>query len=317
MNNQLIDSVKKVIEYNFGLNCIRRISYLSSGRINTIFRVDLNDGYDFNSVVVRLRVFNDPEFGQNFGTEIMCDSILNNCVNYPILLHYDSSKRIIPWEYSILNFIEGRLFSVTDSPELFKRLGQETKKIHTKKVPPKYGSNIIKDIDGYYLNRFRNIISNCSRHDTAVYEQIKESLQYYYPETYSQGDISLTHHDIHERNIIVNYDSISFLDWESARVEATEVEFIRPKYYLFERTTPENIRAFFNGYGTIHFSDNFFIQEVMWLTRISNFEHVFPPSKSDEKYWCSSDYLNEKLEELMSSYRGKGSYNTIGEIFRI
>lgn len=246
----------------------------------------------------------------------MCDEILQKCIKYPELLFYDSSRELIPCDYSILSFADGREFSTSDSPEKFEQLGRIAKRIHSAKVPEKYSSEFLKDIDGYYRQRFEGIIKNSLRFDKKVYELVKDSMQYYYPNIYRPEDVSLTHHDFHERNFIVNNDDITVLDWESARVEATEVEFIRAKYYLFNRTTPENVQAFFRGYGPVHFTDNFFMQEIMWLARISNFERTFPPDKSQKDYWCSADYLNQNLEELIKKYKGRGSYTTISEIFK-
>lgn len=315
MQNKIIDAVEKVIEQQYGKGKIQNISYLSSGRINSVFRVDLKD-CDIDKVVVRLRYFNDPEFGQRFGTEIMCDEILQGCINYPKLIFCDSSRSLIPCDYSILSFADGRLFTTLDSPEKFEKLGKIAKKIHSAKVPEKYSSEFLHDIDGYYKRRFESIIENSQRFDKRVHELVKNSMKYYYPNVYKPEDVSLTHHDFHERNLIVNNNDITVLDWESARVEATEVEFIRAKYYLFNRTTPENVEAFFKGYGPVQFTDNFFMQEIMWLARISNFERNFPPSKSQEDYWCSADFLNKNLEDLIKKYKGRGNYTTISEIFK-
>lgn len=316
IETKLMDAVKKVIEKYYGKQKILNISYLSSGRINSIFRVDLKD-CDRDKVVVRLRYFNDQEFGQRFGTEIMCDDILKKCINYPELLYCDSSRELIPCDYSILSFAEGRMLTTTDSPDKFEQLGKIAKKIHSAKVPDKYSSTFLNDIDGYYRKRFSGIIENSPRFDKKVYNLVKDAMKYYYPNVYKPENVSLTHHDFHEKNFIVNSKGeITLLDWESARVEATEVEFIRAKYYLFKRTTPENVEAFFKGYGQVKFTDNFFMQEIMWLARISNFERIFPPLKSQERYWCSADYLNQNLEDLLTKYKGRGSYTTINEIFR-
>lgn len=314
MENIITDAVKRVIEEHYGKEKIQKISYISSGRINSVFRVDLKD-CDIDKVVVRLRYFNDPEFGQRFGTEIMCDEILKESISYPKLLYCDSSRKLIPCDYSILSFAEGRLFSTSDSEEKFEQLGRITKKIHTAPVPEKYGNNFLSDIDGYYRRRFESIIENSPRYDKKVYELVKDAMKYYYPDVYSKEHVSLTHHDFHEKNLIVDGNDITLLDWESARVEATEVEFIRAKYYLLNRTSPENVKAFFKGYGPMHFTDNFFMQEIMWLARISNFERNFPPSKSEEDYWCSADFLNQSLENLINRYQGRGSYTSINEIF--
>lgn len=253
-------------------------------------------------------------FGQRFGTEIMCDEILQNCIKYPQLIACDNSRKLIPCDYSILSFAEGRLFSTADSPERFKKLGEIFKKIHIAPVPTKYSMAFLTDIDGYYKKRFESIIENSQKYDPKVYQLIKDAMKYYYPNVYKTKDVSLTHHDFHERNLMVNGDDITVLDWESARVEATEVEFIRAKYYLLNRTSKENVEAFMEGYGPIHFTDNFFMQEIMWLARISNFERNFPPTKDQEDYWCSADFLNKNLEELITRYKGRGFYTTVNEI---
>lgn len=313
MKNRITEAVEKVIEQYYGRDKIKALSYLSSGRINSIFRVDLKD-CDEDSVVVRLRYFNDPEFGQRFGTEIMCDEILQGCIKYPRLITCDSSRTLIPCDYSILSYADGRLFSTEDSPARYEQLGRIVKKIHKAQVPSKYKEPFLRDIDGYYRKRFEGIIVNSQRYDRKVYELVKDAMQYYYPNVYTPDDVSLTHHDFHERNLIVNGDDITVLDWESARVEATEVEFIRAKYYLLNRTSKENVQAFFRGYGPVHFTDNFFMQEVMWLARISNFERNFPPTADQGDYWCTADFLNQNLEEIMKKYKGRGSYTTIDEI---
>lgn len=245
---------------------------------------------------------------------MMCDEILEDCIKYPKLLAYDNSRKLIPCDYSILSFAKGRHFNISDSPEKFEQLGQIVKKIHMATVPEKYSTTFLNDIDGYYKKRFESIIKNSKRFDARVYELVKDAMKYYYLGVYQEKDVSLTHHDFHEKNLMVDGDDITVLDWESARVEATEVEFIRAKYYLLNRTSKENVKAFVRGYGPIHFTDNFFMQEIMWLARISNFERTFPPTKDQKEYWCSADFLNSSLEELISNYRGRGSYTTIDEI---
>lgn len=315
MHNKIFDAVEKVIKEHYGENKIQKISYVSSGRINSVFRVDLKD-CDMEKVIVRLRYFYDSEFGQRFGTEVMCDDILQRCINYPELIAYDSSRKLIPCDYSILTFADGRLLNTLDSPEIYEKIGTIAKKIHSARVPDKYKNEFLSDIDGYYRRRFESIINNSPRFDKKVYELVKDAMKYYYPNVYKPENVSLTHHDFHEKNFIISDNKdITLLDWESARVEATEVEFIRAKYYLFNRTTPENVQAFFKGYGPVHFTDNFFMQELMWLARISNFERNFPPSEEQKEYWCSADYLNKCLEDLIQQYKGRGSYTTVDEIF--
>lgn len=308
-----IDSVRKIVEKHYGRGKIIHIEYLSSGRINDIFRVDLQN-CDTDKIVIRLRYFNDPNFGQRFGTEIMINDILKGNINYPKLLVYDNSRCLVPYDYSILSFVEGRLFSIHDTPENYEKLGEIAKIIHMTPVPSKYSEPFLKDIDGYYIKRFKNIIESSQKYDKYVYELIRDAMKYYYPGVYRPEDVSLTHHDFHEKNLIVNNGGINVLDWESARVEATEVEFIRAKYYLFNRTSKENVEAFMRGYGKIHFTDNFFMQELMWLARISNFERTFPPREDQKGYWCTSDFLNKNLEELITNYKGRGSYTTVEEI---
>lgn len=314
MSLEMLTYVRKVIEKQYGKNKIKNIEYLSSGRINNIFKVELKD-CDVEKVVVRLRYFNDPCFGQRFGTEIMTDDILQDCIKYPKLIAYDSTRELIPKEYSILSFAEGRLFHTYDGSDKFKRLGEIFKTIHTTSVPTKYSKEFLEDIDGYYTRRFESIIKNSKKYDPHVAELIQDAMKYYYCGVYQPSDISLTHHDFHEKNLMVDGNDITVLDWESARVEATEVEFIRAKYYLLNRTSEQNVDAFVEGYGPIGFTDNFFMQEIMWLARISNFERTFPPKDNSEKdFWCSADFLSEQLEELLSKYKERGTYKTVKEI---
>lgn len=65
MKDYIIKAIEKVIEEQYGSQKIQKIQYLSSGRINSVFRVDLKD-CDPDKVVVRLRYFNDPEFRSTF-----------------------------------------------------------------------------------------------------------------------------------------------------------------------------------------------------------------------------------------------------------
>lgn len=61
MKDNIKKAIEKVIEEHYGKGKIQKIQYLSSGRINSVFRVDLKN-CDTDKVVVRLRYFNDPEF---------------------------------------------------------------------------------------------------------------------------------------------------------------------------------------------------------------------------------------------------------------
>lgn len=300
--------VEKIILKHYGVNKIQNIEYLSSGRINHAYKVILRE-CDIDKVVVRLRYFNDPCFGQRFGTEIMVDNILQGQIAYPKLLAYDCSRKFIPFEYSILNFIEGELFDFSCSEKDFEKLGQIFKKIHSTPVPHQYSVELLSDIDDFYMKRFKSIINKAKIYDMEVYEMIKDSMQYYYCNIYRSCDISLTHHDFYPRNIVMG-DDIVILDWEASRIDATEIDFIRTKYYLFNRASKSKVDAFMRGYGEIYFSDNFFMQEIMWLARISNFEKTFPPTE-DQEYWYSSAYLNNCLKELIKNYSARGSYKNI------
>lgn len=303
--------VEKIILKHYGVNKIQSIEYLASGRINHVFKVVLRD-CDIDKVVVRMRYFNDSCFGQRFGTEIMVDNILQGKIAYPKLLAHDCSKKFIPFEYSILNFIEGKPFELSCSEKDFEKLGQVFKKIHNAPIPSKYSVEVLSDIDGFYMKRFDSIINNAKIYDIEVYEMIKDSMQYYYRNIYQPCDISLTHHDFYPRNIIVG-DDIVILDWEASRIDATEVDFIRTKYYLLNRISKSKVDAFMRGYGDFYFSDNFFMQEIMWLARISNFEKTFPPTE-DQEYWYSSAYLNNCLKELIENYSVRGSYKSIDDV---
>ena len=185
MKSRLEEAVAKVIEEQYGMDKIKQISYLSSGRINSIFKVELKD-CDRDSVVVRLRYFNDPEFGQRFGTEVMCDEILQKRIKYPELIAYDSSRTLIPCDYSILSFADGRLFSTEDEPAKYEQLGRIVRTIHTAPVPEKHSRAFLADIDGYYKKRFEGIIANSPRFDKKVYELVKDAMQYYYPGIYTR-----------------------------------------------------------------------------------------------------------------------------------
>ena len=48
-----LDNVKKIVEKHYGSGRIKNIEYLSSGRINDVFRVDLKN-CDTDKVVIRL-----------------------------------------------------------------------------------------------------------------------------------------------------------------------------------------------------------------------------------------------------------------------
>lgn len=65
MRDNIKKAIEKIIEKYYGKGRIKQIEYLSSGRINSVFRVDLK-GCDTDKVVVRLRYFNDPEFRATF-----------------------------------------------------------------------------------------------------------------------------------------------------------------------------------------------------------------------------------------------------------
>ena len=66
----------------------------------------------------------------------------------------------------------------------------------------------------------------------------------YVDNLYNKSDISIVHHDFHALNVLTNNENVYLIDCESARLDVSEVEFVKFKHLNVPQLEKEQIDSF-------------------------------------------------------------------------
>jgi Predicted aminoglycoside phosphotransferase len=283
---------------------LKDVEFINAGRINLIYKLLLENA-PLQQVIIRVRVMTDERFKQDFACETWLTEILrsNNFNSSPYILMADDSKKIVPFEYSMMEVIDGHPLDERERNELFYESGKLLALIHSIGVP-NYGkidkSLVYNSLNcrNYYEEYFAGILYLLKEDNQKIASAIENVIRDHYKQELYEGMCSvLLHHDFHGRNIMIQKDgNIKIIDWESSRGGVKEIDFIKLKYLTLNKCTNLSKEAFFEGYesvGGLQFTNNFLIQELMWLVKMYLFEKAVPTN--DRWYFPDSDFYKNKI----------------------
>lgn len=289
--------------------------YLTSGRINIIFRLYIKNHNKCSCVILRIGILTEGEFRQSVGREVYLKELLNknNFDNLPNVFLFDPDKNIIPFTYSVMEEIKGVTLSEKCYISSFYKAGQVLASLHKIKTNS-FGKEPLKNdnisSNEYYIKYFANAIKIINKYNREMSKKFEVVFNKYYNENlYLNKDPVLLHNDFHGRNILVNENEYIYLiDWDSARGGIKEIDFIKFKYLNLIKCNKNQINSFFKGYTSlenININVNLYIYELSWLARMFAFESKFPVSN---EYFPSKDFYVNKFNQLIS-FIDKSFYN--------
>ena len=92
---------------------------------------------------------------------------------------------------------------------IVKRLGKKIKQIHLQKIP----KNLITFED--QLRNYEKILSGHTK-----LKKVKEGIELYKDLTQDETDLVFSHNDLSVQNVLLNKDSVSFIDWEYSSINS-------------------------------------------------------------------------------------------------
>ncbi len=219
------------------------------------------------------------------------------------LIHYDESKEIIPYLFSVKEYIPGKpLFQIINQYisegknlyakkflNLFSNLGEILGKLHLIDFQSYY--NNIKNIGkppknsySYYLeNEFEQNLQEAKKNKIAFCDDIRA----FYKDNYSlieeENDFVLLHNDFKSQNIIVKEELgvikiNGIVDFDNWFIGCRAQDFIKIDYWILKPlNNPSFYSSFYNAYSKFYHIDNEFkkkieLYKLLWLLNEYNFE---------------------------------------------
>ncbi|MBZ9618251.1 aminoglycoside phosphotransferase family protein [Clostridium estertheticum] len=306
MNNKInIFEIEKIFKKINNKYKVISVENIDEGRINKLYKVTakINEYYKF---ILKVRSFENKNFKQGFAIEQYINPLLREIkvYNSPNLYLSDISHKEFNFDYSILEFIEGKTLDNFNNKNLFFNSGRLLAKIHS--IKSNYLGKITEDklnisqVNFYYTNYFNKVINDLSYYDQFLSNKInlfvKLNFDVYY---YKDLNPVLIHNDFHMKNIIVSEDNkLNIIDWDCARYAHSELEFIKFKHLSPSRNDINPFINLIKGYQTIkelELTPNFFIHELIWFARMYTFEKN--NILKNYEYFPSINYYRNKIIE--------------------
>ncbi len=314
--NSEIDSeevIKVIHDVFLKTASIDSVQYLSSGRINKIFKIKLNN-CNIKNIILREKIKNNTNQELIHTEEIIHQKLVENGIDNFAKIYYQNYKK----GYCLQQYIEGRTLNYKYENMNLYKIGCLLSKIHSIKV--NVNDEIVNenekllfvDIDGYYKRYFRCVLDDANKKFPKLIEKAKMLIEKLYVDNlYNKSDISIVHHDFHALNVLTNNENVYLIDWESARLDVSEVEFVKFKHLNVPQLEKEQIDSFFKGYQKYKIlkrTSNFICHEIIWLVKMYVFEtdnsiknHVYFPSRKyyyDQIMAIYDRVFNEKEEKI-------------------
>lgn len=213
---ELIDSIEKIFNY-YGLGIIKSCSELKQGFNRSV--IDINGIY-----VLKICVNQENELGIKREIEFYKH---NQCIYFPKLIVSDTSKKILPFIYTIEKKINGKnLFDIwlnidqKEKEEILCKLVEILKKIHKPVSSKEY--NILEILEKFDTLCKKNIAKNIfSLEEIRYLRELKNYIEYYLKNV----KIGYIHGDLHFNNIILTNDEIKLIDFENYGIAPIDKEF--------------------------------------------------------------------------------------------
>ncbi|WP_349367918.1 aminoglycoside phosphotransferase family protein [Salinarimonas sp.] len=221
---------------------VRAVEPLAEGMLNTVVRVRLGDAPP-SSVVVRIRRFEDPLYGQEFAAERFAYPLLPK--ERPARPHLFGVGRIGAHRAAVFEEVAGPLLdtvlrdpSVSPTPRraLLTRVAEDLAVIHAR---PAHGFGTLRRVDhasdevlGFWGGLFAAEADALGRVAPASVASLEAATRGWLA-AIAEAPVdlvrpSLVHGDVHARNIIVAADGRCVLiDWEAARLRSPAYDLVQ------------------------------------------------------------------------------------------
>ncbi|MBW3015944.1 aminoglycoside phosphotransferase family protein [Candidatus Woesearchaeota archaeon] len=282
LSNSAVLRVVKEVEP--GVNSVRIREFTEAGNINLMYKVttDTNTNYVVRGAPNRFEV-------SKYDKELFIHDLVNKQLGVPVpkIYFFDKSKKILPFAYLFMEFMNGNLASVAldkmgqkQRLGLFRQLGRILAELHSIKFKSYgrfFGSKISRYEERYakpfnsweefYVFTFNKSVSNFVKAKNLSYGQItkthflelipalKAHLNDKKTKIKSVSRPSLIHDDFRLFNILVKDNKVTaILDFEMAKSGAPENELcIIP--FLWDENNALKLtkqgKAFLKGYGAV------------------------------------------------------------------
>lgn len=306
ISNSLAEQILKKLNKNYKL---QRLEKIIDGRVNDVYKATVEDQVEKN-YILKIRDFEDKNLKQGFAIEKIINEKLSGIGinNLPKIYYSDKSKLYFPFDYSILEFINGETLDKLKNDEaLFFNSGKVLAKIHSLKVNylgKVYEDKVPSDKSNlHYINYFKKVINELSVYDYLLAMKVKKFVEENFCIDYYNGiKPVLLHNDFHMKNIIVTPDKdIKLIDWDCAKYAHSEIDFIKFRHLKKSNNDISNFDSLIKGYKSIkelEITPNFFVHEIIWFARMYTFEKVNCMNISD--YFPKVTYYNDKILQYCS-----------------
>jgi len=292
---------------------IDSVQYLSVGRINKIFKIKLSNS-NIENVILREKIRKNKIQEILHREERIHQKLFENGINNFAKIYYQNYKK----GYCLQQYIEGQNLNYEYKNKDLYKIGCLLSRIHSIKVNVDdeiVNDNeklLFEDIDRYYKRYFRCVLDDANNKFPNLIAKAKKLIEKLYVDNlYDESDISIVHHDFHALNVITNNENIYLIDWESARLDVSEVEFVKFKHLNIPQLSNEQINSFLKGYQKYKIlkkTSNFVCHEIIWLVKMYVFEtdnpiknHIYFPSREyyyDQIMSIYYKFFNGKEEEI-------------------
>jgi aminoglycoside phosphotransferase (APT) family kinase protein len=283
---------------------VNSIRVIADGMLNQVFAVSFDGPPD---VVLRVRTFLNPEYGQQFAGERFAYYLIET-LGVPVarLHHVEDDARRHGYPFAVFEYVPGLTFdrwhkasetSRTQLYEVLENLAESLGRIHRVRGP---GFGILTEIwfgpddsRGFWGKLFRAEIerlASVDRDESRLYAKAVEAwLEFLDTLSPALRQPRLCHGDIHGRNLLIPGGSQAVLiDWEASRFRTAPYEFAQIRFlnlqhdedawnHLLKRYV-EASECTLNQEELQHAIDIF---RAFWHMRMGLFLRQFPSRESD------------------------------------
>ncbi len=202
----------------------------------------------------------------------------------PTLIYVDASKKLVPFSYHILEFLEGENISRNSTD--FKRVAIGLASLHRFRFmkwggfPPRKNSFKFSTYFGYrFSHQIARLPQSIQKQLRPVFAQIRTALEAY-P---CRQQFSLTHGDVNTRNVLrtENRDLV-FIDWEMADIRPPASDLA--DLFVIERFSNNQKEEFLRAYGD---SSKAMRQEIAVFERLVCFAELLDDLESGKNVIAS------------------------------
>jgi dihydrodipicolinate synthase/N-acetylneuraminate lyase len=219
------------------------------------------------------------------------------------LAYYDENKEIIPYIFSVQNYIRGKpLFQIINNYisegknldtkkfiTIFENLGEHLGNLHNIKFKSYYrniseiGKKLKISYSEYFNNQLENEIQEAKKNKINLGREIRD----YYKDNQTlieeENEFVVLHNDFHSQNVIVKEDQgvirlNGLVDFDNWHVGSRAQDFIKIDYLILKPLNiPSFYDAFYDAYSYHYKIDNDFkkkieIHKLLWLLSEYNYE---------------------------------------------